>query len=244
MNGRLVPRAALTPGMRDDMFALLADQFIAVRREVFETDLAGKNWVLLLEDEASGSLRGFTTLLHYRACPGGRPVQVVFSGDTVIAASSMGSSSLARCWLGAVNHLREGDPAPLYWLLIVSGYRTYRFMPVFWREFYPRFDSAMPPAWRTLVDQLAADRFGSRYDPATGIVRLEHPQLLREDLRGIPAARLQDPHIAFFARANPGHARGDELVCITEFSPDNLTPVGHRTWAAGQRAFAANGRAS
>ena len=242
MNGRLVPRAGLTPAIRGDMFALLAGQFDTARRDVFEADLEGKNWVLLLEDTANGSLRGFTTLLHYRACPGGRPVQVVCSGDTVVESSSMGSPSLSRDWIGAVNHLRGDDTRPLYWLLIVSGYRTYRFLPVFWREFHPRFDAAMPPTARALLDALAVDRFGSQYDPATGIVRLASPQVLRADLRAIPPARLEDPHIAFFARANPGYARGDELVCMTEIAPENLTPAGHRMWAAGQRAFAARGR--
>jgi len=29
--------------------------------------------------------------------------------------------------------------------------------------------------------------------------------------------------VAFFKRMNPGHACGDELVCLTRFHPDNLT---------------------
>ncbi len=40
--------------------------------------------------------------------------------------------------------------------------------------------------------------------------------------------RLGDPHVEFFVRANPGHADGDELVCLTELTPTNLTPAGRR----------------
>jgi hypothetical protein len=35
---------------------------------------------------------------------------------------------------------------------------------------------------------------------------------------------LQDPHVAFFQKLNPGYAQGDELVCLARFHPDNLTP--------------------
>jgi hypothetical protein len=31
-------------------------------------------------------------------------------------------------------------------------------------------------------------------------------------------------YVAFFLSRNPGHAAGDELVCLTELSPANLTP--------------------
>jgi hypothetical protein len=35
---------------------------------------------------------------------------------------------------------------------------------------------------------------------------------------------LRDQHIAFFQLRNPGHRRGDELVCLARFHPDNLKP--------------------
>jgi len=36
--------------------------------------------------------------------------------------------------------------------------------------------------------------------------------------------RIRDPHVAFFQQQNSGHARGDELVCLARFHPDNLKP--------------------
>ncbi len=62
----------------------------------------------------------------------------------------------------------------------------------------------------------------------TGVVRFTRPQVLRDHLRGISNERLRNPHVAFFAQRNPGHGNGDELVCITELGPGNLTPAGRR----------------
>lgn len=237
MISRLVARADLSAETRSAMLRVHAGQFEPERPEVFDADLEAKNWVLLMEDDA-GRVKGFTTLLHYRTTHHGRPIQVVYSGDTAVDPSAAGTSVLWRAWLGAVNRLRDADPSPLYWLLIVSGFRTYRFMSLFWKQFHPRRDTPMPDPVRELRDALARERFGPRYDAATGVVRLPVPQVLRADLREIPARALLDADVAFFARADPGHARGDELVCLTEIRRDNLTPAGRRMWEAGERRFA------
>jgi hypothetical protein len=79
-----------------------------------------------------------------------------------------------------------------------------------------------------LVDQLAAERFGSQYNPCDGIVRFKRSQRLRGELNRVPAGRVADPHVAFFMRQNAGCAQGDELVCLTELKPENLTSAGRR----------------
>ena len=44
--------------------------------------------------------------------------------------------------------------AEFYWFLISKGYKTYRFLPLFFREFYPRHD-APTPAWaKEILDAL------------------------------------------------------------------------------------------
>ncbi|HWB58829.1 MAG TPA: hypothetical protein VG733_05020, partial [Chthoniobacteraceae bacterium] len=115
-----------------------------------------------------------------------------------------------------------------YWLFLTSGFRTYRFLPVFWREFHPRFDVPVPDEQKRLLDFLAAERYGAQYDAACGIVRFANPQRLRDGLSGIPAGKTDDPHVAFFLEKNPGHAAGDELVCLCDLSAENLTPAGRR----------------
>lgn len=234
MRGRLVPTEELSGGDRAAMFELFGHAFEGARRQRFETDLAGKNQVLLLEEKGVG-LRGFSTLLFYRADEG---FNVVYSGDTIVSPEAWGNSVLASAWIGAVKRLHRERPADrLIWLLITSGYRTYRFLPVFWREFFPRFDRPTPPDARALMGRLAGERFGHAYDPRSGIVRFAEPQVLAPELRGIPAERLKNPHVDFFARANPHHAAGDELVCLTELADSNLTRAGRRMVERGERTL-------
>lgn len=241
MRGRLVPREALGEAEREAMLALLAAHFHGVTPERFAADLAEKNWVLLLEEEGleeEGRLRGFSTLQIYEtAAPDGEPVTVVYSGDTLVERGAWGTAALPKSWIAAVRALRERHPqGRLWWLLLTSGFRTYRFLPVFWREFWPRHDygdpAAMPPGMAALRDHLARERFGPLWDAAAGIVRFPQPQILREGLDEVPEGRLADPHVAFFLARNPGWSQGDELVCLTELAEGNLTPAGQRMWRA------------
>jgi hypothetical protein len=219
----------LSLGEHDEMFALLAQHFAGVAREQFERDLAEKNVILTLRDAATGALTGFSTMLLYETNVNGAPVSVVCSGDTITDPAAWSSAALPREWIAAVNRLRESYPnGPYYWLLLTSGFRTYRLLSTFWQRFYPRHDQQPPPDQKRLLAALAAERFGDRYDADSGIVRFERPQVLRPHLAGIPPQRMDDPHVAFFARRNPGHARGDELACLCELNEDNLTRAGRR----------------
>ncbi len=223
----LLPRDALTSNQRDQMFALLCRHFEGVTREQFELDLAAKNWVV--EIRQGGELLGFSTLLVTDAHWDARPITTIYSGDTIVAREAWGSPRLARTWIGAVNFLRTLFPAqPCHWLLLTSGFRTYRFLPVFWREFHPRFETPIPLRTQRLLVHLAASQYGAAFNAATGIVRFPFPQRLREPLLDMAAGRAADEHVAFFLRRNPGHAMGDELACITEISESNLTAAGER----------------
>ena len=223
----LLPRAELTDRQRNEMFELLVQYFDGVTRRQFERDLAEKNWVILIR--TAECLAGFSTLLAYESWFEGQPVSVIYSGDTIVAPDARGTTALARTWIASVNRLRENYPrGPYYWLLLTSGFRTYRFLPVFWREFYPRFDTPTPPDRKRLLDHLARERFAERYDPTSGIVRFSQPQRLRGALGEIPVGRTADPHVGFFLSRNPSHVDGDELVCLTELSDGNLTPAGRR----------------
>lgn len=224
-------RAALGASQRDEMFALLARHFEGVARDQFECDLAEKNWVIELR--RGSRLVGFSTLLVTETIFDDQPITVIYSGDTIVAPEAWGTAALARTWIDAVNRLRGGLPARrCFWLLLTSGFRTYRFLPVFWREFFPRFDGATPPAAQRLLIQLAQERYGGCFDARAGRVRFPRPQRLRGALAPIPPGRMRDPHVGFFVARNPGHEAGDELVCLTEIRETNLTPAGRRIVAS------------
>ena len=208
----------------DAMFRLLAGHFIGADRETFDADLAAKTCAILLEDD-EGTLRGFSTMVVYRTLAAGTPRSIVYSGDTIVDRDWWGSPSLARTWVRAVRLLAPEDGREeVFWFLLTSGFRTYRFLPVFFRDFHPRFDEAPPPeSTAAFLDAIARERFGDRYDDASGVVRFARPQVLTPDLLDLPDGRTMDPHIAFFLARNPGHVRGDELACLTRIHDDNLT---------------------
>jgi hypothetical protein len=252
LDGRLIARADLDARTKARMFQLLGAHFTGVDRTTFERDLAEKTAVIRLDDD-TGELRGFSTLLVYATVAAGRAVTVVYSGDTIVERPWWGSPALARTWIRSVRALTgsAGPSGPsaseplslssgrsavepvsasrdVYWMLLTSGFRTYRFLPVFYRSFYPRVDAPTPPDVQATIDAIAAERFGDGYDPARGIVRFARPQVLAGDLLDVPRGRELDPHVRFFLARNPGYVNGDELVCLTRVHDDNLTPAGGR----------------
>ncbi|BAY10835.1 hypothetical protein [Calothrix sp. NIES-2098] len=231
MKSWLVPVQKLQPSDRIAMYALLNNHFNGVTWDVFQADLERKNWVLLLREEITNTLKGFSTLMLCETNFAREKITVVYSGDTIVDPSAWSSTTLPRTWIAAVNFLREyyaNDK--MYWLLICSGFRTYRFLPTFWQEFYPRYDVATPTEVANVMANLAQEYYGDSYEEGSGIVRFQQPQILREGLIEIPTGRQTNPHIQFFEEKNPGYKLGDELVCLTEIRYENLTRAGQRMW--------------
>ena len=237
LTGRTVRRDALSPQQEERLHDLLATFFNGVDRATFIADLHEKSHVILLEDDTR-AVRGFSTLLVYRTSVPGVDATIVYSGDTIVDRAWWGSPSLAVSWLAAARSLTKASGTrDVFWLLLTSGFRTYRFLPVFWRDFYPRHDDGeAPSSKRPLADALAVERFGDRYDPERGIVRFGRPQVLVPELRDVPDGRSHDPHVAFFLERNPGHVNGDELVCVTDIGDHNLTAAGRRIARSVERA--------
>jgi hypothetical protein len=222
-----LPRATLTALHEEEMFVLLSRFFNGVTRAQFRKDLDEKTRVILLERDSR--LVGFSTLLAYESFFAGEPVSIVYSGDTIVAPEAWNTPALSRAWIECVRGLRQSYPrGKYYWLLLTSGFRTYRFLPLFWREFYPRFDTPTPPEQERLLNFLARERFASQYLPERGIVRFAQSQRLHDGLNQIPMGKTADPHVSFFLQRNPGHVLGDELVCLTELAYKNLTAAGRR----------------
>jgi hypothetical protein len=206
------------------MQQLMRAHYEGVSESQFRADLFAKQWVILLHD--NGHLCGFSTQVLFDFPLAARDVKILFSGDTIIEKSHWGSLALPIAWGRLMLSLCDTHPdAELFWLLTSKGYKTYRFLPVFFHEFYPCPAKETPAFEKALLDGAARERFGRRFDPASGILRAEPgAQRLREGIAEIDAGRLRDPHVAFFQEKNPDHAHGDELVCLARFHGDNLKP--------------------
>lgn len=237
MKGSIIKRSEVDEDTQIAMYELFSQQFENVSLERFVQDLDQKNWVLLLRGD-DYVLSGFSSMHIYDVTVDNRELTVVYSGDTVVDSESWSDSALSYYWMGAVDHLRRLHRKDrLYWFLLVSGFRTYRFLPVYSQFFFPRYDQSTPDDIQRIMDAVASERFGDSYDAQTGIIRLRVPAILKDEFLGIPENRLKDPHIAFFAVKNPGHEKGDELVCFAELSEDKFTRLGRRMLTKGRRLF-------
>jgi hypothetical protein len=228
--GQLVRAAEIAPRERDEMFALMASYYEGIERATFDADLDEKEWVIRILDEETNRLHGFSTQMLLDLEVAGRSVRALFSGDTIVDRDARGERSLFQVSGWFLRSLMDAAPgAELYWFLISKGYKTYRFLPLFFREFYPRYDRPTPARFAAVIDALATFKFPGAYDRASGLVKAgPNACRLRPGMAEISPDRLRDPHVRFFAQRNPRHAHGDELCCIAPLMPANFTPAAHR----------------
>ena len=214
----------LRPEWVVQMRQLMQAHYEGVSEHQFLADLQAKQWVILLWDNSH--LCGFSTQALFDWRHEGRLIKILFSGDTIVDKGHWGSLALPVAWGRLMLSLHTTYPCTeLYWLLTSKGYKTYRFLPVFFHAFYPCYNADTPAFEMTLLRSVATERFGTRFDATAGVLRAEPgAQRLREGVADLDSRRLRDPHVAFFQRQNPGHGRGDELVCLARFHPDNLKP--------------------
>jgi hypothetical protein len=228
LTSRAIHRSELSPALIAEMFTVFIENFDLSSLEIFQRDLSGKDWIILLHDEHN-HVQGFSTLALYKTDYCGQCISVVYSGDTIIRRAYWGTPELPKRWIHTVLEKSADMAQPVYWLLITSGYKTYRFLTVFYKEFYPCHDRLTPPEIQSLMDYLAKQRFGNEYHRDLGIVRFQNGATpLRDGVAEVTDERLHDPRVAHYIKINPHHDQGDELVCITRIHPDNFTPAGRR----------------
>ncbi len=226
LSGRVVPRTEIDPATRDRLYALFDRYYRKVDRATFDRDHEEKDWILLLSDP-DGVVQGFTTLKLYDLEILGRRVRAVFNGNTIIDRAAWGEQELVRTWCRFMAELRASEPGiPLYWYLICSGYRTYLYLPLFYRRFFPSCERETPPFEQSLLDTLGKMKFPDEY--RAGVVHVqESRECLDPEIAVPPPHKLENPNIRFFVERNPGYLRGDELVCLTEFSVENTRRTAH-----------------
>ena len=223
---------ALSAAEADAMFALFARYYANVTRAKFEADLRAKDSVLLIERD--NALAGFTTAATTRRIVGGHELVEVFSGDTVVDHAYWGEQVLGRAWPELVGRAaRRFAPLPLYWLLIVKGHRTYRYLPAFAQRYVPS-GGTDDGELMALRDALAAERFGEAYDRASGVLRFDAPRGNLATEWAEPSAReMRLAEVRRFLAANPGSRQGDELACLCSLARANMKPRAQRWYDNG-----------
>ncbi len=211
------------------MLDLQQTHFDNVHKDTFTRDLSEKDYAILLHDE-SGRLRGFSTIQLIYRDTGDRRTVFLFSGDTIVDPESWQSGGIAGAFGRIVLRLLEQEKnADLYWFLISKGYRTYRFLPTFFHEFYPVWDREIPPFYRGLLDFIGRYKFNGKYCASEGLLKFEGTRdRLSAPLATVPERCLNDPHVRFFLKCNPGYAQGNELTCIAPLTAENFRAPARR----------------
>lgn len=208
---------------RAAMFDLHSRYYCNVRYDTFIRDMSEKDWIIILRSN-DACIAGFSTVQVLSAPIDGRPHAFLFSGDTVVERAYWQSSTLSGSFCHVMMRLIEQRPdAARYWLLISKGFRTYRYLPVFFNEFHPVFHTPMPKEYKVLLDYICGQKFGDRYNAQSGIIESRgQGDFLKPDPAAAEQKRNSDPHIDFFLKKNPGFFRGDELACLAKIATDNF----------------------
>jgi hypothetical protein len=233
---RVQTRATLSRADIATMYGLFAAHYDCTDATLFETDLAEKSHVILFHD--GEKLCGFSTLTLFAlpATAAHAACAALFSGDTIIAPDYWGEQALALEFCRFVGHIKAAQPAlPLYWLLISKGYRTYRYLHLFARHYWPSHQtSALDSGLEAMLDRIASHKFGAAWERASGLIRFAHSRgQLRPDLAEVRAHLRERAEIAFFLDKNPRYAQGEELACLTLLELANLRGVARRAFLKG-----------
>ena len=221
LTARVVRPQSLTASERARLYSILERYYDAVSREQFDRDLDAKHAIILLRDESSRELQGFSTLLKTELRTERGSALGIFSGDTIIEKAYWGQKALGVAFLKYLWRQKLRNPfRPVYWLLISKGYKTYLLMANNFAEHYPRFESETPPPIKKILDAFYETLYPGKYEPTSGRIRFDRCEgKLKQGVADIDPFLLErNPRVAFFAQANPGWSEGDELACLARMT--------------------------
>jgi hypothetical protein len=222
----------------DEIWGLI-QRFYLAERDYVEQLIRHHGWIALFRAAGDRRLVGITALDVYPTEFEGRKLAVIFTSHVMLDEAFRGHNLLQR--LGWRTFLRTRLRYPLhaiYWFFDSFSYKSYLLLPRNFRDFWPRRETQIP-AWESgLMNQLAIQMYREAWQPALGIVRRTGHKRLRPETAPLQAEYDRDPDLAFYARANPGHAEGDMLVCLCPLTVANLVTLGVRARRRARRVRA------
>ena len=214
--------SSLSKKIMQVMYNLYSEYYEEAGEDIFFHDLNGKDYAILLLDN-NDEIKGFTTIELMNEIYKGKEIRIIFSGDTIIHHEYWGEQTLPLAWCEFAGKVKAESPnTPLYWLLITKGHRTYRYLPIFFSEYYPNRNLEIPEEMQKLIHYLSEKKFDRAYRTESCTLHHSTPQghLKAEwaDAERFP----KNKEIQFFLSKNPDYAKGAELVCLAELSEKNL----------------------
>jgi hypothetical protein len=225
------PVGSLTPAQWQDIW-ILTQEFYDVERAYAEAELRRRQQIALFH--MNDALLGMAAIDIIPTRFRGRRVIAISTTHVLLRENWRGRNLLQKLGWRTFLATRLRHPlTPIYWFFDASSYKSYLLLPRNFRHFWPRYDQPTPEPQASLMDELARQVYGPAWRPALGIVVRSGQKRLRETTAPLILARDSDPNLEYYARANPGHAEGDMLICLCPLTLANwltLAGLALRRW--------------
>ena len=228
----VLPTHTLTPATWDEIWTLTSE-FYEIEREYAEMELRRRERIALFR--MNGALLGMAAIDTYPTTFRGRDIVVIATSHVLVRENWRGRNLVQRLGFRSFLAARRRYPLrPAYWFFDTFSYKGYLLLPRNFVTYWPRHDQPTPEGQAALIDQLATAAYGPAWRPERGIV-IRGSKRLRAHAAPIPDDADGSADLAFFKRANPGHAEGDMLVCLCPLTMRNWLSLAARAMLRRRR---------
>jgi hypothetical protein len=211
--------AALSASQWNDVWELTCE-FYDVERGYAEAELRRRQSIALFV--MNDALLGMASIDVYSARFRGRGLMIINTSHVLLRENWRGRNLLQKLGFRTFVKTRLRHPfRPIYWFFDSFSYKSYLLLPRNFRRFWPRYDEPMPEERAALMNQLASEMYGPAWRPAHGVAVRSGQKRMRPTTAPLVVGEDSDPNLQFFARANPGHAEGDMLICLCPLTLEN-----------------------
>lgn len=223
LHGSIIKVQQLTEQDKKAMYSLMEEYYDGTSFPVFIEDLEEKDFCILLFD-TDNKIKGFSTQKIMSVEVEGEKVYGVFSGDTIIHKDYWGSIELYK--LFAKYFISHGKQyGSFYWFLISKGYKTYKMLPLFFKEFYPNCKEKTPAYAQEIIHSFGSAKYPEEYNRESGVILYKGiKDKLKVGVADITEKQLKDLDVSHFLKLNPEYFNGNDLACIAKLTEENLKP--------------------
>jgi hypothetical protein len=223
-----VPLARVGVADRDALWDVYRRHFNADRAEM-DASLARAERVIRFRERFTGKLRGLVVYSLRQAEHEGRRFFWLWAGALAIDRACRGKLLLERSGMDVLLRFRVRRPtAPLFWIYESNSFQSFRMMARNFDVYWPHPERDTPPWEAGLVDRLAREKFGDRWDPTTRVLRPTGTKHVRRDSAETRASET-DPLRAFYRSVNPHAEEGAAIVIVAALNLRNATSLVKRT---------------
>ena len=201
LKGDIVKINEISQSEIEEMYILMTEFYNDVDKDVFLKDLKEKDYCIILKDDKN-KVKGFST--------------------QKIMNFTLGNLTLFKVFANFFFPFGE-KYKNFYWFLIVKGYKTYKFLPTFYKEFYPNYKAETPEKFKNIMDLFGEIKYPNEYNKENGVIEYKGiKDSLKKGVADITEKELKDKNVQFFLESNPDYEKGNDLVCITSLKIENL----------------------